>query len=83
MMNQPAAVPQRPPESIVYVNGEFLLRSQAKVSVFDHAYMYGDVIDLPHGLGVASSHWLLDRWQVISFNLCLRPPQEAGQALLK
>jgi branched-chain amino acid aminotransferase len=29
-------------ESLVYVNGEFVPRAEAKVSVFDHGYLYGD-----------------------------------------
>ena len=29
-------------ESIIYVNGEYLPRSQAKISVFDHVILYGD-----------------------------------------
>jgi branched-chain amino acid aminotransferase len=29
-------------EQIVYVNGEFLTRSRAKISVFDHVILYGD-----------------------------------------
>ena len=29
-------------ESILYVNGEYCLASQAKISVFDHAVLYGD-----------------------------------------
>jgi branched-chain amino acid aminotransferase len=30
------------PESIIYVNGEYLPRSEAKISVFDHVILYGD-----------------------------------------
>jgi branched-chain amino acid aminotransferase len=33
---------ERPDELIVYVNGEYLPDSQAKVSVLDHGLMYGD-----------------------------------------
>jgi len=35
-------LPQRPTEPIIYVNGEFLPQSQAKISVLDHGLMYGD-----------------------------------------
>ncbi len=35
-------VPPEPPEPIIYVNGEFLPKSQAKISVLDHGLMYGD-----------------------------------------
>ncbi|MFO7968069.1 MAG: branched-chain-amino-acid transaminase [Archaeoglobaceae archaeon] len=31
-------------EPLVYINGEFLPESQAKVSVFDHGFLYGDGI---------------------------------------
>jgi branched-chain amino acid aminotransferase len=31
-----------PSEPILYVNGEFCLRSEAKISVFDHVILYGD-----------------------------------------
>lgn len=31
-------------ENIVYINGEFYPKSQAKVSVFDHGFLYGDGI---------------------------------------
>ena len=41
-MSQSSAEPKAASEAIVYVDGEFLPRSQAKVSVFDHAYLYGD-----------------------------------------
>lgn len=34
--------PTRPAEPIVYVNGEFVPESQARISVFDHAVLYGD-----------------------------------------
>lgn len=27
---------------IVYVNGQFVARDEAKVSVFDHGFIYGD-----------------------------------------
>lgn len=40
-MSQPMGVSSKP-ESIVYMNGEFLPQREAKVSVFDHAYLYGD-----------------------------------------
>ena len=33
---------QTPPEPIVYIDGQFLPRSQAKVSVYDHGLLYGD-----------------------------------------
>ena len=29
-------------ECLVYINGEFLPKSQAKISVFDHGFLYGD-----------------------------------------
>ncbi len=35
-------MPATPPEGIIYVNGEFLPDSQAKISTLDHAFMYGD-----------------------------------------
>lgn len=35
-------LPARPAEPIIYVNGEFLPQSQAKISVLDHGLMYGD-----------------------------------------
>jgi branched-chain amino acid aminotransferase len=35
-------VPTQPAEPIVYVNGAFLPQSQASISVFDHAVLYGD-----------------------------------------
>ncbi|MDO8685661.1 MAG: aminotransferase class IV [Clostridiales bacterium] len=35
-------LPQKPSEPIIYVNGECLLESQAKISVLDHGWMYGD-----------------------------------------
>lgn len=35
-------MPQKPSESIVFINGEYLPQSQAKISVFDHGLMYGD-----------------------------------------
>ena len=28
--------------SIIYVNGEYLPRQEAKISVFDHVILYGD-----------------------------------------
>ena len=31
-------------ESIVYVNGEFVPESEARISVLDHAVLYGDGI---------------------------------------
>ncbi len=34
--------PKEPKERIVYVNGEYLSQSNAKISVFDHGLMYGD-----------------------------------------
>ncbi|MFZ5917354.1 MAG: branched-chain-amino-acid transaminase [Chloroflexota bacterium] len=36
------SVSGKPQESIVYVNGEFLPASEARVSVFDHVVLYGD-----------------------------------------
>ena len=35
-------MPPEPSERIIYVNGEFLPQSQAKISVLDHGLMYGD-----------------------------------------
>lgn len=35
-------LPQKPEEHIIYVNGEYLPDSQAKISVLDHGLMYGD-----------------------------------------
>lgn len=35
-------MPPKPEEPVVYVNGEFLPRSQAKISVTDHGLLYGD-----------------------------------------
>jgi branched-chain amino acid aminotransferase len=35
-------LPPRPAEAVIYVNGEFLPQSQAKISVLDHGLMYGD-----------------------------------------
>ena len=35
-------MPQSPSEPIIYVNGEFLPQSKAKISVLDHGLMYGD-----------------------------------------
>jgi branched-chain amino acid aminotransferase len=35
-------MPTVPVEPIIYVNGEFLPQSQAKISVLDHGLMYGD-----------------------------------------
>jgi branched-chain amino acid aminotransferase len=29
-------------ERIVYIDGEFVPKSQAKISVFDHGFLYGD-----------------------------------------
>jgi len=34
--------PPQPPEYILFLNGEFLPQSQAKLSVLDHGFMYGD-----------------------------------------
>ena len=33
---------QESKENIVYIDGEFIRRSEAKVSVFDHSFLYGD-----------------------------------------
>jgi branched-chain amino acid aminotransferase len=41
-MGEASFVPERPSEPIVYVNGEFVPQSEAKISVFDHAVLYGD-----------------------------------------
>ena len=35
-------MPSKPKELFIYVNGEFLPNSQAKISVTDHGLMYGD-----------------------------------------
>jgi branched-chain amino acid aminotransferase len=35
-------MPSEPEERVIFVNGEFLLQSQAKISVLDHGLMYGD-----------------------------------------
>lgn len=35
-------MPPSPSEPIIYVNGEFLPQSKAKISVLDHGLMYGD-----------------------------------------
>ena len=35
-------MPPQPAELIIYVNGEFLPDSQAKISTLDHGLMYGD-----------------------------------------
>ena len=37
-----AKLPEKPAESVIYVNGEYLPQSEAKISVLDHAVMYGD-----------------------------------------
>ncbi|MCX8168596.1 MAG: aminotransferase class IV, partial [Candidatus Methanomethylicia archaeon] len=29
-------------ELLIYINGEFYLESEAKISVFDHGLLYGD-----------------------------------------
>src|SRR5690554_7959318 len=31
-------------EKLIYLNGEFVTKEQAKVSVFDHGFLYGDGI---------------------------------------
>jgi len=41
-MLNPKKMPPKPPELYVYVNGEWLLNSQAKISVMDHGLLYGD-----------------------------------------
>jgi branched-chain amino acid aminotransferase len=41
-MLNPALLPPKPAEPIIFVNGEFLPDSQAKISVLDHGLMYGD-----------------------------------------
>ncbi len=38
----PELMPPPPDELVIYVNGEFLPDSQAKISTLDHAFMYGD-----------------------------------------
>jgi branched-chain amino acid aminotransferase len=35
-------LPSRPAEPVIYVNGEYLAQSQARISVLDHGLMYGD-----------------------------------------
>ncbi len=35
-------MPPKPAEPVIFVNGEFLPNSQAKISVLDHGLMYGD-----------------------------------------
>jgi branched-subunit amino acid aminotransferase/4-amino-4-deoxychorismate lyase len=35
-------MPPKPAELIIFVNGEFLPQSQAKISVLDHGLMYSD-----------------------------------------
>ena len=35
-------MPPKPKELFIYVNGEFLPDSQAKISVMDHGLLYGD-----------------------------------------
>ncbi|MBI4790055.1 MAG: aminotransferase class IV [Chloroflexi bacterium] len=35
-------LPAKPAEAVIFVNGEFLPQSQAKISVLDHGLMYGD-----------------------------------------
>jgi len=35
-------MPAKPKEPIIFVNGEFLPQSEAKISVLDHGLMYGD-----------------------------------------
>ena len=35
-------LPEKPAESIIFINGEFLPDSQAKISALDHGLMYGD-----------------------------------------
>lgn len=41
-MLQKELMPKKPAEAIIFVNGEFLPQSQAKISVLDHGLMYGD-----------------------------------------
>ena len=41
MLNQ-KKMPPKPKELVVYVNGEWLPDSQAKISVMDHGLLYGD-----------------------------------------
>jgi branched-chain amino acid aminotransferase len=38
----PELLPPKPAESIIFINGEFLPDSQAKISALDHGLMYGD-----------------------------------------
>ena len=42
MSATPASVSQ--PEEIIYIDGKFYPKSEAKVSVFDHGLLYGDGI---------------------------------------
>ncbi len=39
-----AEIPAATAEPVVYANGEFVLQSQARISVLDHALLYGDGI---------------------------------------
>jgi len=41
-MKQPAEVKKMSDELVVYVDGEYYPKSQAKISVFDHGLLYGD-----------------------------------------
>jgi branched-chain amino acid aminotransferase len=42
MKTEPPAQALDPSEPVVYVNGEFVPQSQARISVLDHAVLYGD-----------------------------------------
>ncbi len=35
-------LPAKPAEQVIYLDGQFVPQSQAKLSVFDHGFMYGD-----------------------------------------
>jgi len=41
-MLNPKKMPPKPKELFIYVNGEWLPNSQAKISVMDHGLLYGD-----------------------------------------
>src|ERR1044071_8641195 len=39
---QPAAVPARPAALKIYISGKYFAKEDAKVSVYDHGFLYGD-----------------------------------------
>jgi branched-chain amino acid aminotransferase len=74
-------MPLKPEELIIFVNGEFLPDSQAKISTLDHGLMYGDgCFDAWCGkngfIYELDAH--LDRlyWSVFALKLDLRMPKE-------